>query len=80
MKRVDPVYPSAARDARQGGAVAVEVTINEQGSVTSARAVSGPALLQNAAVMAARAWKFRASMLGGVPVATTTTIVFNVKL
>jgi len=30
--------------------------------------------------MAARAWKFKASTLGGVPVITTTTIVFNFKL
>lgn len=80
VSRVDPVYPAAARQARQTGAVAVEVTISAQGNVTSARALSGPELLRNAAVMAARAWKFKASTLGGVPVTTTTTIVFNFKL
>lgn len=80
VKRVDPVYPPAAREARLTGVVAVEVTISEQGNVTSARALSGPALLQNAAVLAARAWKFKASTLGGVPVTTTTTIIFNFKL
>jgi protein TonB len=80
VKKVDPVYPPAAREARQTGVVAVEVTISEQGNVTSARALSGPALLRNAAVLAARAWKFKASTLGGVPVTTTTTIVFNFKL
>lgn len=80
VRKVDPVYPSSARDARQMGVVAVEVTISAQGDVTSARALSGPALLRNAAVMAARAWKFKASTLGGVPVTTTTTIVFNFKL
>ena len=80
VRKVDPVYPSAARQAAQSGAVSVEVMINEQGSVTSARALSGPPLLRNAAVMAARSWKFRPSTLGGVPVTTTTTIVFNFKL
>jgi TonB family protein len=80
VKRVDPVYPPAAREARLTGVVAVEVTISDQGNVTSARALSGPALLQNAAVLAARAWKFKASTLGGVPVTTTTTIIFNFKL
>jgi protein TonB len=80
VKKVDPVYPAVAREARQAGVVAVEVTINEQGNVTSARALSGPALLRDAAVGAARAWKFRASTMGGVPVPTTTTIVFNFKL
>ena len=75
--KVDPVYPKAARESLQTGVVAVEVTINEQGNVTSARALSGPALLRNAAVFAARGWKFKPSLLGGVPVATTT---FNFKL
>ncbi len=80
VKRVDPVYPPAAREARLTGVVAVEVTVSEQGNVTSARALSGPTLLQNAAVLAARAWKFKASTLGGVPVTITTTIIFNFKL
>ena len=80
IKRVDPVYPATAKVARLTGAVAVEVTISEQGNVTSARALSGPFLLRNAAVSAARGWKFKASTLGGVPVTTTTTIVFNFKL
>jgi len=80
VKKVDPVYPAEAREARQTGVVAVEVTISEQGNVTSARALSGPTILRNAAVLAARAWKFKASMIGGVPVTTTTTIIFNFKL
>ena len=80
VKKVDPVYPKAAREALQTGVVAVEITINEQGNVTSARALSGPALLRNAAVLAARAWKFKPSSLGGVPVTTTSTITFNFKL
>src|SRR5215510_5731339 len=80
IKKVEPTYPSPARSAGQSGTVKVEVSINERGDVTSARALSGPALLQNAAVNAARAWKFKASTLGGVPVTTTTTIVFNFKL
>lgn len=80
ITKVDPGYPAAAKQARQSGTVAVEVTISEQGNVTSARALSGPMLLRNAAVAAARAWKFRPSTLGGVPVTTNTTIVFNFKL
>lgn len=80
IRKVEPVYPSTARESRQSGSVAVEVTISEQGNVVSARALSGPLLLRGPAVNAARAWKFKASTLGGVPVTTTTTIVFNFKL
>jgi periplasmic protein TonB len=80
VKKVDPVYPKAAREAQQTGVVAVEITIDELGNVTSARALSGPDLLRNAAVSAARGWKFKPSLLGGVPVTTTSTITFNFKL
>lgn len=80
IKRVEPAYPPGARAAQQSGTVRVEVSIDERGSVTSARAQSGPPLLQSAAVMAARGFKFRPSTLGGVPVKTSTVIVFNFKL
>lgn len=80
VKKVDPVYPKAAREALITGIVTVEVTINEQGNVTAARALSGPVVLRNAATAAARAWKFKPSMLGDVPVATTSSITFNFKL
>jgi len=80
VKRVEPGYPDVARQNKQLGSVRVEVGIDEQGNVTSARALSGPLLLQNAAVGAARGWKFKPSTMAGVPVKTTTVIVFNFKL
>lgn len=80
LKKVEPVYPAAARQALQGGRVAVEVIVNELGNVTSARGLSGPPLLISSAVAAARSWRFKPSTLGGVPVKTTTTIIFNFKL
>jgi TonB family protein len=80
VKRVEPGYPDVARQNKQLGSVRVEVGIDEQGNVATARALSGPLLLQNAAVAAARGWKFRPSTIGGVPVKTTTVIIFNFKL
>ena len=80
VKRVEPSYPPAARTARLTGAVTVEVTINEQGNVASARATSGPLPLREAAVSAARGWRFRPSTRDGLPMVTMTTIVFNFKL
>jgi protein TonB len=80
VKRVEPGYPDLARQTKQLGAVQVEVSIDEHGNVTAARALSGPLVLRNAATGAARSWKFRPSTVGGVPVKTTTVIVFNFKL
>src|SRR6185503_18280665 len=80
IKRVDPVYPATAREAKQFGVVRVEVSIDEHGNVTSVQALSGPPLLRGAALSAARGWRFKPSTIGGTPVRTTTVIDFNFKL
>src|SRR5688500_5308344 len=59
INRVEAVYPPQVVAARIFGTVVVEVTIDESGSVTSARAVSGHPLLKEAAVDAARGWTFK---------------------
>ena len=54
-----PSYPSNARQLGVGGRVSVQVSVDERGNVTSARAVSGPVLLRSAAEAAARRSKLR---------------------
>ncbi len=75
-----PVYPPIARAARVGGTVIVQVTVDESGNVVSARAVSGPPLLQQAAANAARGWRFSPTLLSGQAVKVTGTITFNFQL
>jgi TonB family protein len=79
IRRVEPEYPAIARSAHASGTVMIEVEVDESGNVTSARAVSGHPLLQNAAVQAARQWKFTPMMLSGKPVKVVGTIIFNFK-
>jgi protein TonB len=74
---VKPPYPAAARAVRAAGAVNVQVTIDENGNVISASAVSGHPLLRSAAVQAARSSKFSPTMLSGQPVKVTGVIVYN---
>ncbi|MCA1625799.1 MAG: energy transducer TonB [Acidobacteria bacterium] len=76
-KLVLPDYPPAARAVKASGAVNVQVTIDEQGNVVSASAVSGHPLLRAAAVEAARNSIFAPTMLQGVPVRVTGVIVYN---
>jgi TonB family protein len=77
VKLVTPEYPAAARAVRATGAVNVQVTIDEQGNVISASAVSGHPLLRQAAVTAARDSQFAPTMLQGVPVSVTGIIIYN---
>jgi Ca-activated chloride channel homolog len=72
-----PVYPASARNAGASGKVVVEVTINEEGKVVEAHAVSGHPMLQQAAVQAARLAKFSPAMLSGQPVKVTGTISYT---
>jgi protein TonB len=77
LKQVAPVYPSEARARRVSGEVLVEVEITKKGKVKSARAVSGHILLREAAVTAAKKWKFTPATLNGQPVKTTRTLTFR---
>jgi TonB family protein len=76
-KLVSPAYPAAARSVKASGAVNVQVTIDEQGGVISASAVSGHPLLRAAAVEAARQSKFSPTTLQGKAVKVTGVIVYN---
>ena len=80
IRKCVPIYPPLALAARVSGAVVVELTVNEEGNVRSARAVSGPPLLRDSAVNAARGWKATPTKLSGVPVKVIGTITFNFVL
>jgi len=72
-----PAYPPVARAAKASGTVIVQVTVDENGDVASAQAVSGHPLLQAAAVAAARGAKFAPTKLSGQPVKVTGVIQYN---
>jgi TonB family protein len=58
IKREKARYSREAREAGAQGLVAVEVTVSESGKVIEARAVSGPELLHEPAIQAAKRWEF----------------------
>jgi periplasmic protein TonB len=74
---VKPPYPPAAKAVRASGQVQVQVTIDENGNVISASAVSGHALLRGAAESAARSSKFSPTLLSGQKVKVTGVIIYN---
>jgi TonB family protein len=77
IKRIDPVYPERAREARVSGSVVIEVFIDTLGNVTSARALSGSQLLHSSAVDAARGWKWEPFKQAGVPVNVRGALTFK---
>ena len=72
-----PAYPAIAKAAHVSGAVNVQVTVDENGNVISARAVSGHPLLRASAESAARQAKFSPTKLSGQQVKVTGVIVYN---
>jgi protein TonB len=72
-----PDYPADARAAGVDGVVVIQVTVDEQGNVAEARAVSGPVQLQQASINAALQAKFSPTLLMGEPVKVTGVIVYN---
>lgn len=72
-----PEYSAAARLVRAEGKVNIQVTIDENGKVISARALDGHPLLRPAAENAARRANFSPTLLSGSPVKVTGVIVYN---
>ena len=75
-----PPYPIIAKQAHIQGPVAVQIVIDEQGRVISAKATNGPPLLQGAAVQAAYQARFTPTLLSGQPVKVTGIITYNFVL
>jgi len=80
INRVVPIYPEIPRKIRLYGDVSTEVIISPDGRVESVRVVSGHPLLIQAAMDAARRWRFEPTILNGVPVRVTGIITFVFKL
>jgi periplasmic protein TonB len=77
---IRPVYPAIARTAGIQGTVVVEAVISRASSIESLRVVSGPRMLQNAALEAIRAAKYKPYKLNGEPVEVQTTITVNFRI
>lgn len=74
-----PTYPRPAIVLNLEGTVKVQVTIDENGNVVSARAAEGHPLLRGVSEQAARGAKFKPTTLNGVPVKVTGIITYNFK-
>jgi TonB family protein len=80
VRKVDPVYPPLAVQARVQGTVTFQATIDKTGNVTNLQLVSGHPLLIPSATEAVKKWQYRPTLLNGEPVAVITQLDVNFTL
>jgi protein TonB len=74
LEKPNPVYPPIAKAAHVEGTVVLQATISKTGTITTLKVVSGPAMLQEAALDAVRTWRYRPYLLSNRPVEVETTV------
>jgi TonB family protein len=77
IRKPAPVYPASARAARASGKVLVHVSVNEDGKVMSADAISGDRSLWEAAEEAASQAEFNRARVEEEPYVMTGTLTYN---
>jgi TonB family protein len=75
IHHINPIPPSDALQQKIHGTVVVHVVIDCDGNVAQLEPVSGPPELINAAMEAARQWRYKPTILNGDPVEVDTTIM-----
>lgn len=76
-----PQYTRRARQARLQGVVIVQVIIDRQGKVTSAKVLKGLGMgLDQSALKTLRKWRFEPATLNGEPVAVFYNLTVNFRL
>jgi protein TonB len=74
IRRVLPQYPALAHAMGVEGTVILQASISKSGTIENLRVVSGPQLLQQAALDAVSQWLYRPYLLNGEPVEVETTV------
>ncbi|HEY6448699.1 MAG TPA: TonB family protein [Acidobacteriaceae bacterium] len=74
-----PQYPAIAKAAHVEGMVVLQATISTQGTVENLHVISGPPMLQAAALDAVRTWTYKPYLLNGqaVEVETQVNVIFS---
>jgi len=80
LHMVPPSYPLAAKQINLQGEVTVQASVDTKGKVIDAKVVSGPVLLQQAAMDAVRNWKYEPATLDGKPVPMQVIVKVKFRL
>ena len=80
IRKVTPIYPQLARQARIAGTVKLNAKISKDGRIENLTLISGHPLLVQAAEDAVRQWVYKPTQLNGEPMEVVTTIDVNFTL
>ena len=80
LRKVEPAYPTMARQMRIQGLVRFQAVIGKDGEVQDLKFISGPRVLERAASDAVKHWVYRPTLLNGRPVEVSTQIDINFTL
>jgi periplasmic protein TonB len=80
IKKVQPMYPPLARQARIQGTVVLHAEISKEGTIQNLQLISGHAMLAPAAIEAVKQWRYKPYLLNGEPVAVETEVIVNFSL
>jgi TonB family protein len=80
LRKVAPVYPPLARQARIQGTVMLNAVIGKDGAILDLKLVSGHPMLAPAAMEAVRQWRYKPYLLEGTAVEVETNIQVNFAL
>jgi len=80
IHRVEPVYPTLAKQTRRAGRVELRAIIATDGTIQSLQVVSGDPLFYQSALEAVREWRYRPTVLNGeaVEIDTFITVIYNI--
>src|SRR5215472_11553132 len=76
---VPPVYPGLAKITRVSGDVVVDALIDASGNVKTVKVLSGPTILQQAAIETVRQWKYEPARLDGQAVAMHLSVTVKFR-
>lgn len=80
LQKVQPIYPSDARNAGIQGSIVLQGVISKEGRVMDLHVVSGPNELAAAAAEAVQQWRYKPYLFMGDPVEVDTQFQVNFQL
>jgi periplasmic protein TonB len=81
LRRIEPEYPSLARQIHREGQVELHAIIATDGTIRSLQVVSGDPLFLRSALDAVGQWRYRPTVLNGEPVEIDTyiTVIYSLQ-